>query len=296
MLTFPDVKKASIIFGMSAEAYGPLIDDIAPYLFGERYAFEDTEMFKLKASDSKNGAEYAGRVYWFEILNRAHLSSVTSIIRTCRWAEVAVREHEARNLYGWAASCRSLMEAAGDTGHALGPVPLTLATLHREIKAALKGASSNSIATCQELEDKLIHFSHARKVAKTDIAPVSHKARPSTEYIGFLESMKIVGARDTYADFCEIVHPAEQSVSTLLCKNGTAWILDANGEEGSLDTKVAAYQATMAEVLAAALNPPLLILKILHEFDMFTKIKPMRNYNFKNVPMWKKMSDALRAV
>ena len=166
MFAFPDLEKAEILFGFSAKAYGPLIKDIAPYLFKERYAFEDAEVFRLKASDPKNGAQYAGRVYWLEILNRAHLNSVTSIMRTCRWADVAVREHEAGNLFGWAASCRGLMEAAGDTGHGLGPVPLTLAKRHREIKAALNGASLNSVTTCEQLEDTLIHFSHARKLRK----------------------------------------------------------------------------------------------------------------------------------
>jgi hypothetical protein len=296
MLTFPDIEKAAITFGDSARAYGPMINEIAPYLFRERYVFEDDEVFKSDLRDPKNGAAYAGRVYWHEILNRAHLNAVTAIIRTCRWADVAVREQDSGNLFGWAAACRSLMEAAGDTGHGLGSVPLTLATLHREIKAALKGTSSNTVALCEELENTLIHFSHARKIAKTQAAPESHKARQSAEYIGFLVSMKIAGVRDAYADFCEIVHPAEQSVSTLVAVRGKTWVLDANGEQISLETKAKLYRTTMEMVLVAALNPPILILKILDEFDVFTKIEPIRSRNLVNIPLWKKMTDALNAI
>jgi hypothetical protein len=158
---FPSRGTASKIFGRAADAYGPIIDEIETGLLSEEYAFEDLDVFEARSLE-RDGRGYSGRVYWTEMLYRARMASVASILRTTRWAGVATREYEAGSLFGWAAACRGLIECAGDTGQSLGIVPLTLAQAHRVINKEISGNGSGPIVTSPSLEDSLIHFTHAR--------------------------------------------------------------------------------------------------------------------------------------
>lgn len=284
-----------MIFGDAAEAYGRLINEIAPCLTRERYAFEDLEVYRQKSLDPVTSHPYAGQIYWSEILARAHMASVSSILRTTRWADAALREYIAGNLFGWASSCRSLIESAGDSGHSLSGVPLTLAKHHRGIKNELSGKNGKVRIFARELEDALIHFSHARKIKKNEDAPQSHKAMQSTEYIKFIEDMKVVGVRELYAYLCELVHPAASSISTLFVPCAEAWVLSPENEQVVLKKVARESSSLMAEVMMAAYNPPILILKVLHTFDLFTKIDVLRKFDFSQIPLWPKIALALRS-
>lgn len=103
-------------------------------------------------------------------------------------------------------------------------MPLTLAEHHRKIQAEVKGKGSGPVFLSGELENTLIHFTHARK--KTDGAPDSHKARPTWEYLKFIEGMKITGSKELYGHLCELVHPASESVSTMFVATEGGLIID----------------------------------------------------------------------
>lgn len=193
----------SAVFGKSAEIYGRIVNDIAPDLIKNRYTFEDISEFEQKSLDGDTGREYAGRVYWTETLYRAYMASVASIFRTTRWIQVAIREHDAGSLYGCVSACRSLIESAGDIGHSLNPVAHTLARIRDAIKAEIAGKAGETMLLSDDLENALIHFTHARKLAKTEMAPDSHKAKRSFQYIDMVERMKIVGVKTFYAKLCE---------------------------------------------------------------------------------------------
>ncbi|RUV55971.1 hypothetical protein EOA85_20015 [Mesorhizobium sp. M5C.F.Ca.IN.020.29.1.1] len=124
-----------------------------------------------------------GHIYWTEMLYRAHMASVASVFRTSRWIKVAIREHEAGSLYGCASACRSLIESAGDINHSLGPVAQTLAYNKDAIRAEISGQTGEPMLSAKEFEDTLIHFTHARKVLKTEKTPDSHKAMQTFQYV-----------------------------------------------------------------------------------------------------------------
>ncbi|TJW53756.1 MAG: hypothetical protein E5X65_14795 [Mesorhizobium sp.] len=129
-----------------------------------------------------------GHIYWTEMLYRAHMASVASVFRTSRWIKVAVREHEAGSLYGCASACRSLIESAGDINHSLGPVARTLAYNKDAIRAEISGQVGEPMLSAKELEDTLIHFTHARKVLKTEKTPaVARRCRPSSTSTTWME-------------------------------------------------------------------------------------------------------------
>lgn len=283
---FPENKAAASVFGDAAIVYGRLINDISRELFQEIYHFESMSTFDVAS------AEHKRRVYWIEILRRAHLASVASIVRATAWIDCAAREYEVGNLYGWAAACRSLIEASGDTLNSLRRVPFALADNHNLIRANLAG-KGNIVLQSKELEDDLIHFTHGRKIEKGIKAPDSHKAKQSWEYVKLIENMKIVGVAQLYAELCELVHPAAGSVLSMITETEDGWkIVPANQNE-FLINMVVEKRRVLSEVLWAAFNPPLLTLRVLHKFGIFRQINALRKYNFDTIADWQKIVAAL---
>lgn len=290
-----DLPGMAALFGEQSKVYGLIVNDIAAQLAKDRYSFEDLNEFQINALDAETGREHAGRVYWTEILYRAHMASVAAIFRTTRWIQVAIREHGAESLYGCAAACRSLIESAGDIGLSLGPVAHTLASIKDQVNAEIAGRSSEPGLISTELEDSLIHFTHARKVGKSEEAPESHKAMQSYKYIDYVDKMKIPGVKELYARFCEIVHPAADSVSvTFVAKDGD-WIVDPFNERAVLQDLLAENRRTLLGVVMTSYNAPLLILKALHSFHLFTKLASLRKYRFDNIPEWNRVAALLHS-
>ena len=196
---FPSTIAAEAIFGSSARIYGPIANEIASVVITVAYTFMDASEFKEKGASDKPGQ--VNQIYWREILNRAHMASAVSLVRTGRWVEAVVREHDEANLMGWTACCRSLLEAIGDTVDALQYVSLTLAENHRSIESSLEGSMTRDYLISPELEDILIHFSHARRIAKSDAtAPASHRTKQTAEYITILERMRIPEVKLLYSE------------------------------------------------------------------------------------------------
>ncbi|HWK68370.1 MAG TPA: hypothetical protein VNS34_25895 [Rhizobiaceae bacterium] len=267
----------------------------APDLTKDSYTFENLAEFERKSSDEVTGREYSGRVYWTEILYRAHMASVASVFRATRWVNVAIREYEAGSLYGCASACRSLIESAGDITHSLGPVPHTLARIKDAVMAEISGKGGEVVILSADLEDSLTHFTHARKVAKTETAPESHKAKPSVQYIDQVNRMQIAGVKTFYAKLCEIVHPAADSVAVTFVPHDGAWLVDPCNEKRVLEAMIAERRDTLKGLLMASYNAPLLILRVLHAFGIFTKLSGLRKYRFDEIPEWKKIKTALRS-
>lgn len=267
-----ELQGMAALFGEQSKVYGLIVNDIASDLTKESYSFEDLDEAKLNSLNTVSGRGHFRRVYWTEILYRAHMAAIAAVFRTTRWIQVAIRENEAKSLYGCASACRSLIESAGDIGVSLGPVARILASIKDEIKAELTGRASEPFQISSELENSLIHFTHARKVTKTEDVPDSHKAMQSFKYIDYVEQMKISGVKDLYSRLCEIVHPAAASVSVTFVPKDDAWIVDPFNENVVLQNLLVETQGTLLGVVMASYNAPLLILRTLHYFDLFAKI------------------------
>ncbi|MCG7354532.1 hypothetical protein RQ744_06650 [Roseomonas mucosa] len=287
--SFPDMDEAKRTFGDNAAIYGTIINQILPNLFRGGFHFEENHIYERLASDELSGIIYAGHKYWQEILYRAHMSSVAAIFRTTRWVDVAVREQNAGNLFGWASACRSLIESSGDINFSLNAVPLSLAELSEVINLHMNGEVSGSLSVAAELEDDLIHFMYGRKIPKNADFPQSHQRRSSAEYVERVEKMKIDGVKELYADLCEIVHPAASSVEIFFRSRGSVWRTDPKGELNVLNKRIAASQKTMGDVLMASYNPPLLTLKVIRHFRLLSGYDFMDKYEFHGLPIWQKI-------
>lgn len=288
MKVISNIDVAVSCFGEAAVAYNQLFSNIGNITFKEEYTFLENSDFAANLGNLTNTAS-AQKTYWSEILMRAHLASVASIVRTSRWIDVSTREYEAGNIYGWASACRSLMEAAGDSMHSLGAVALSLAENHSSIQRALKGQINVEYITSKELEDILIHFTHARKTAKNESVPQSHKAKFAFEYINELTNMNIEGSSELYSDLCSLVHPADTSVSLLFESTGEVLRINPAVEQEMLHAWAESSKATLGGALQAAFNPAILTLKVLQKFGVFQQVKGLRNTGLEHLPLWKKI-------
>ena len=157
------------------------------------------------------------QIYWTEIFYRAHVASMTALVRHICWMEACLDLcGERPNFLGFAACLRGLLENAADTFFSLRAVPLTIASQFNGIEEMFRGHHSSKGFICEELEQLLIHFLYARKLDASEVDPGHHKAAAVFEYVNSLVDNNDAKVRKLYAELCQLAHPAAQSVQWLL--------------------------------------------------------------------------------
>jgi hypothetical protein len=150
------------------------------------------------------------KVYWQEILFRAHFGACTGLFRLREWLRGSERARADGNVLMLAAGVRGFLEAAGDTWQSFSDVAPTLADSHVVVRKALKGELSEQLVLAPELESMLIHFAYARKL-KDGEGPVLHRAATAKDTVASLiESAP--KAAEVYGVLCQYTHPAAHSV------------------------------------------------------------------------------------
>jgi hypothetical protein len=113
------------------------------------------EFQRLASSDFAEGA----KVYWREILYRAHLAAVAALARHSRWIDSCLRNYSpGSNFLGFACCLRGLLESSSDIFYSLRGVPLTIAGSIVQVRQALMGELRTAGYASEKLENLLIHF------------------------------------------------------------------------------------------------------------------------------------------
>lgn len=217
----------------------------------------------LMQSDWKSGA----KIYWVEMLGRAHLAAAASIIRAYRWSDGMVTCYSNSLFLPFCACFRALIESTADTYDALGGVAITLAECRADVNLALHLRAEQAVLA-RELEDKLIHFSHARKLSKHEVAPASHSAKQAAEYVSALEKANMPGLYECYSELCQYTHPAAHSVASLLVATSEdSFLLAPAYDQLRIEALIEKHKSLMLPLLMFAFNPGALVLKVLLHFD-----------------------------
>ena len=246
-----------------------MVDDLALKRLTTRYSFMDVDEYAdLLRRDVSEGM----RVYWSETLERAHLTSVTAILRSRHWLSAVLSTQSDRNALAFAAAFRGLMESAADTTTALIGTPLTLAHHYPIIADSLSGLAA-SIVTSAELEDELIHYSHGRHIKKSEQAgtPQSHRARSVHEYLTVFENLNANSVAQCYRYLCDLTHPGAPSVWMWLAPmdtKGSEFILSTDQDEAIIGSFLELYEGVLLDVLMFAFNAPVLVLNTLNYFPI----------------------------
>jgi len=278
------------VFGNAGEVFQPLVDSITSEIIGSKYLFLDIEKFEQLPPEEMN------RVYWTELLYRAHWAASSNLLRHKRWVNACLAlYHPTPNYLGFCAALRGLVEAAADASHSLGGVPLTLAGNYRSIQNALT-RKADALIVLQDLEDMLIHFHFARKLHKSEQAPDPHKAKSANAYISSIEPPDKPLVKPLYAQLCQVVHPAAQSLLwmspavtedvELLPGDDKTWITELCG----------AHQEAIEWAQMQSVNTSIFILQVLNLFPIDQlKTKSVEKVNTSSMPLWHKIDRALKS-
>lgn len=287
-----DISESQPLFGQPARLYGPVIAGVVSRLDNVAYRFWSNDgVAEALRSGSLSTPEY-NAIAVTELLLSAHLGATSSLIRSARWFEATWREHQVDNLLGWAACCRSLLESIGDTIDGLLGMGLDLADNMPMLMRGLTGKDDDCF-DLGPLEDKLIHFSHARKIRKADktALPTTHVAKHTTDYIALLESAG--GPVKLYAELCEIGHPARGSLSWMYAPIDGGFRIDSGRDASKIAEIVVKHRIGLETLPSIAFNPGLMVLRVLVKFGLFPLLPELRNFSFQGARGWDKIKLAL---
>lgn len=212
------------------------------------------------------------KVYWQEILFRAHFGACAGMMRLHAWLRGGWRALEDGNVLMLAAAIRGLIEAAGDTFKVFADATATLADAHLIVRKAIVGALSERQALAPELESALIHFAYARGI-KAGEGITLHKAATAKEDISILAEMAPT-APEVYAMLCDYSHPGASSVFCFAGERTAPDILTFDPAAGSaaLAKVVESAREVVTVALIAGTGTLVVMLKVLNEFS-FAPVK-----------------------
>lgn len=288
-----NVEFASVIFGKGAEIYLPFLISFEKLVNRITYKFipEQEYILVLKENPSEGM-----RIYWAEMLDRAHLAATTSMLRNKRWINGVVFAVENDNLLVFASAFRGLIESAADAFDGLRPVPISLSENYDIIKSALEGKLKGAIICCKTLEDSLIHFSHARRLSKGHTEPEIHRAKTSREYLDLLKKIGDGEILNCYSELCEITHPAAASIAFLFDqKPKDEYQLSLENDAKYIINFCAKYKSIMSEILQLSFNLALLTLRVLNSFPVDKLKTPILNeLSFESIRGWQNIKNYIK--
>ncbi len=228
-------------------------------------------------------------IYWKEMLSRSHLVASSSILRNTSWLKGMLVTHENKLFLPFSAAFRGFIESTTDSFDALASLPLFLAENRKKIERVLSKKAINSVFASADLEDTLIHFTHARKIRRGDTAPASHKAKYVREYLNTVKHDDLVDFDIAYSRLCELTHPAASSVQ-YLTKNfdENHFELANNADEKALNALAIEYSKHIEELFAIAFNPAVMTLKVLNRYSLKQfHCNKVKTWDLSAIPNWK---------
>lgn len=256
--------------------YYSIYEDITNGMEQTKYAYMENESYFSQFVDQINHRDISEsqRIYWKEMLLRAHFATTTSIIRAKKWLYGVLVGVEVNNLMVFSSSLRGYLESVVDTYYSLQSIPTGLALNYKKIKAALDG-KMNCIFLSNELESKLLHFQYASKDKEQ---PKDKRALTSTEYINSFDLDKI-GIKQLYSELCEITHPASRSVNcfvkeVIVSEIYSYSIIDEKGDVDYIEKILKTYAEQIKLLMKMDVSLNGICLKVLNLFeceDVYTK-------------------------
>jgi hypothetical protein len=283
------------LLGEDAASFLPVLDTVVAHLKEHRYEFMSQVRYGQLLQTNLGEAM---RIYWLEILCRAHFAASVSLLRSKRWIDGVIAAWRSQNYAVFMASFRGLLESSADSFHSLKDVPALLAEAHSVVRKAIKGHLRHRVL-CPDLENGLIHFTHARRVDKNEQVPSPHRARQTTEYLESLSETVDHRVRECYGDLCEVTHPAASSVMCYAAigpgSTGTVYQLVPHPDVTLIRRFCQSYRGVMLRIVSLGVVPPLVTLRLLNEFpEPSLRTEAVMNLGVEERSVWKQIATRLR--
>jgi hypothetical protein len=242
----------------------------------------------------------ANHQYWYEMMERAHLAAATGLLRNRQWLRSVSLELAANNYFGFCAALRGFLEASSDMYYSLKSVPSTLVNQLAEIHCCLsRSPKVTGLFTCKELEDILIHYTHARRPKPGEALPKLHQRLANRNYIDSLQGAKDGPVAVLYGALCEITHPASSSVECfitpgddpvyiVLAKSLDYWLIRHLCQE---------HNDAFPVLFELASNPALVILAMINRMPLHDLRVPLfDSIDLSHFPIWNSFLERLRQI
>lgn len=285
----------AILFGSLGAVTAELVSSALPDLVGKQYEFMDVGKFQQIDEPA-----LMNRIYWREMLFRVHWAAALNLMRHRRWQVGCVEAFTPpANLLSFAASLRGMVEAALDANYSL--VLYFLADHRVEIESALEG-KLQALCTCEDLENRLIHYVYARKVGKDqrDLIPNAYLALEPKDYRnaeGLPESAR-ESFRNLYDELCGVCHPTSYSLASFWNQTESGDItgvrITGGNDELCVRTLCQNHSDAISLAMSISVTTPALCLRALNWFSLpEVKCPSIDRWNFDDIPAWKKAADRL---
>jgi len=209
------------------------------------------------------------KIYWSEMLSRAHIVVLISWFKALRWLESL--NNNIDNFYGFCSNLRCLIESCADSFYTLRFAPLTISKDYRAIYESIHN-NSTIILTHEPLEKILLHFIQGTKLSKEQrqTYPSEYNAKQITEY---LSSIKDDNEKITqmYSYLCGVSHPAYESTQLFLfLHNGETIVCgDSNNlEKVMIQNLLNTFGDSILKLFRAFMVNSLSTLNILNYFNL----------------------------
>jgi hypothetical protein len=200
------------------------------------------------------------------ILERAHLASITSLARSLRWLQATHFSRSQENILGFSAALRGYLESAADAYDLMSHLPGNLFNAMPYIYLALSGSESvkKTMISMGDLEERLIHFTYARRPKKGDVPLPGHQNKSNAAYISAIEKIGVTGATSLYGELCELTHPASASVFCFLEEEESSLTFTPTRDGALIDGIIDRYEQTILNLTQFSINPALISLSFLN--------------------------------
>jgi len=280
------------VFGTDAEPFIRGVDTVLQRAKTHEYEFCSEEFFRIISNETPPNMGKLNYITAHELLEKCHLSAVTAIRRNRSWMHAAAREYANGNYYGFAASARGYIESVADSMDGLLAIGHTLARHHRSILACLSGKVNDRGADFQEIEQKLDHYMFAGWTREKDNV---RKEKGSQVYIQGIQSSQVPNLLRDWRKLCAVAHPSSASVEIFYefdKDSGRVRFLE-NAEAERCAEILEEIKPSLEGILPYAMNPSLLILRVMHKFPGYPKIPEMKKMAFDRLPIWSEISRML---
>lgn len=243
---------------------------------------------------------YGMKIYVTELMYRTHIAASISLTRMLRWVEGISEAYRAELFLPFSASCRGFIESTSDGGHTLISVPLTLSENFQYLAVSLSGHQKN-ISWFNSLEDKLVHFSEARRLSKEErkdisIPKVYQTELPKTYIESTFDKSGADGFYGMYQELCDLTHAGQSSVTYMLEATGQPRTMRLLTSTDSIliEEFVERHRARMALMLRAQVNLCLTSFKVLGQFSLKSlHVNAVNSTDLSNVIGWVKCAKAI---
>lgn len=274
------------ILGDEASQYIPIIEKILSECGSYNYEFLNEEDFKdlIRRDVAESQAQYIK-----ELLYRSHFVSMSAIARNFQWLEGMKCAYEAGLYLPFAASMRCFLESTADSYFSLQSLCTTLSKNIGTINDTINKCTTQ-FGIFTELENFLIHYTHARRLEKTEIAPDSHEAKTAAKYIRDLEEKSSAQVQRCYSELCQLSHPAAQGVLHMMVPvSETEFMFEHGHGEVKIEALLSKYRQDFVSLLTFSFNPSILALKVINYVDWsHLHVEPINEINMNNIVAWNK--------